>query len=164
MNRELPHLLVLAEDRANEEIANGFFTHSGLALGKIKMLPIAGGGLKAVNAALGYCHKYLSRYQNAHLVLLIDFKEDVEIAAKARARLLDASPLESERVFIVGCQFEPEDLRRALGLSLEKIGYQLAEECLTAPGDCWSHPQLIHNQEELARLRLNVLSFLRTTR
>ena len=41
-NKYAEHVLVLPEDRANNEIANGFLQTPSLALRKIQVLPAAG--------------------------------------------------------------------------------------------------------------------------
>lgn len=49
MNKYKPHVLVLPEDDANRQIANGFLLNSNLNRNAIQILPIAGGWLKVVD-------------------------------------------------------------------------------------------------------------------
>ncbi len=49
-NKYAPHVLVLPEDDANNDIANGFLRHDALDLRAIQVLPCAGGWGKVRDA------------------------------------------------------------------------------------------------------------------
>ncbi|WP_306603350.1 hypothetical protein [Azonexus sp.] len=51
-------------------------------------------------------------------------------------------------------------MRKDCGISLEKVGEQLAKACANGTPGHWEHPMLHHNQPELERLIQNVKPFL----
>jgi hypothetical protein len=68
----------------------------------------------------------------------------------------------AERVYLLGVWSEPESLQNALNhRPRERIGAELARECLDDTGALWQHALLAHNADEIARLRAHVLPFLR---
>ena len=83
------------------------------------------------------------------MVLLIDFDEVGDRRAQCEHRVPDDV---KPRVFVVGSKDEPETLKGELGMPLEKIGWQLAQDCLSDDLGWWRHPHLSHNSAELQRL------------
>lgn len=158
VNNQKPHLLVLPEDERNRELANGFLLDPGVRHRMVQVLPKAGGWLKVL-AAFEENHVFgLRKFPDRHLVLLIDFDEQVE---ERLERFRTAFPAEvADRVFILGSLDEPEPLRKAVGRSLESIGQALALACADGEPGLWSHPMLAHNQGELDRLTHKVKPFL----
>ena len=63
-------------------------------------------------------------------------------------------------MFVVGSSNNPEALEAALNLSLERIGWQLAEDCALGGGSLWDDEHLQHNAEERQRLAAVVQTFL----
>jgi hypothetical protein len=51
-NKFKPHVLVLPEDDANRQIANGFLSNSKLVVRAIQVLPIVGGWQEDIGEAL----------------------------------------------------------------------------------------------------------------
>ena len=152
------HVLVLPEDDANRQLANGFLLEPRLNLRPIQILPIVGGWAKLRDELVSTHLSHLHRYPDAHLVLLIDFDEKVE----ERLRIFKESipvPV-CDRVYLLGTLDEPEPLRKDQGITLEKIGAQLAKECAHEEMDLWTHKMLVHNRPELERLIGNVKPFL----
>jgi hypothetical protein len=152
-----PHVLVLPEDRANSELANGFLLDPSLARRSIQVLAEAGGWIKVLDcfesAHVARMHKYPQR----HMVLLIDFDGHDDRLTEARRRI--PADLE-ERVFVLGSMTKPEDLKRTFGLSPEKIGTALARDCREDTNDAWGHDLLKHNTGELNRMRERVRPIL----
>ena len=69
----------------------------------------------------------LRDYPNAHVVMLIDFDDQVE---KRKANFEQAIPAEFKtRVFVIGSKHTPETLKKALKKSFEEIGESLADDC-----------------------------------
>ena len=65
------------------------------------------------------------------------------------------------RVFVLGSKTNPEALKRAFqASSLEDIGSGMAKDCRDGTDVVWSHDLLIHNKDELERLRQRVGSWL----
>lgn len=149
VNKALPHVFVLPEDDANREIANGFLLNSKISTRSARVLRESGGWLRVKEEFLEEHIPQMLRYQNRFMVLIIDF----DGALERLGFFHEAIPQQlKERVFVLGTQFEPETLRRAINLGLEAIGLQLAEDCDNDDG-LWSHPMLQHNREEIARFR-----------
>lgn len=158
VNLYKPHVLVLPEDDANRQLANGFLKDPALNLRAIQVLPVEGGWSKVRDAFVARHQEQMRNYPFRHLVLLIDFDEQVE---DRFSRFKDCIPADvSERVFLLGTCDEPEPLRKDQGTSLEKLGEQLARACAEGRPGLWAHHMLQHNQPELERLTNKVKPFL----
>lgn len=157
-NKYNPHLVILPEDDANRQLVNGFLKDPALNLRRADVLPEEGGWFKVREAFQARFVAYLQRYPLGHLVLLIDFDDQVEDRTTRFREIIPDSV--SNRVYLLGSRSEPEPLRKACGFSLEKIGERLAHECATGRIDLWKHALLKHNQPELDRLEVNVKPFL----
>jgi hypothetical protein len=148
VNRSLPHVLVLPEDNANRQIANGFLLDSSLFTRKIQVLPEAHGWTKVLDCFKEDHIKPMYCFQKRLMVLLIDFDNRNDRLDRAK----DAIPDDlRERVFILGALTNPEALKNAIG-SYETIGQALAEDCREKTDSTWNHELLRHNASELARL------------
>lgn len=156
VNRERPHVMVLPEDDANRELANGFHLGCG-AIRQFQVLPPAGGWRKVCEAVTTQHAAGLRQYASRHLVLLMDFDGD----PNRRDEVATNVPVEvAGRVFVLGVFGEPEDLKRLTRTSLEPLGAQAASDCRgTVPG-IWDHEQLRHNEPELTRMRERLLPVL----
>jgi hypothetical protein len=82
-------VLILPEDDANPELANGFLLGGGLHARAVQILPAAGGWTKVRDQLASTHVPNLRRYQQRHLVLLVDFDGDEQRRAVvlAAARL-----------------------------------------------------------------------------
>lgn len=158
VNLYKPHVLVLPEDDANRQLVNGFLQDPTLNLRAIQVLPIAGGWAKVRDVFAHAQLALLRKYPERHLVLLIDFDEHVADRAQIFQAVIPADV--RQRVYLLGTHDEPEPLRKACGVSLEKIGEQLAGACANGEPGLWSHAMLAHNGAELERLTQNVKPFL----
>jgi hypothetical protein len=151
-NKYQPHVLVLPEDDANRQLANGFLLDPYLLIRRIQVLPVVGGWSKVLNCFELNHKTEMYLYNNRSMVLLIDFDDQIN-------RLDDvnnAIPCDlRERVFVLGVLSEPEALRNSLG-SYETIGLALAKDCREATNKTWGHTLLQHNARELDRLRKHV--------
>ena len=158
VNKHQPHVLVLPEDRANLQMADGFHAEVPWQRQRqMQVLRVAGGWNKVLNR-FGSVHAMeMERCQDRFMVLLIDFdgKQDrlTEAKAKIPARL-------AERVFILGALSTPEALTQASLGSPEQIGLGLAKECREGTGTLWRHPLLKHDDPELQRLLQHVRPIL----
>ncbi len=154
-NNYRPHVLVLPEDDANRQIANGFQLDASINLRKIQVLPPAG-GWPAVRDSFPREHNAaMRRFPNRHMVLLVDF--DGRGKSRFEQVMSEVDPSIIPRVFVLGASSEPEDLP---GASYEAFGKQLAEDCARGTDLRWSHPLLGHNAPELVRLRAQVRPIL----
>jgi hypothetical protein len=147
INRFRPHVLVLPEDDANRQLANGFILHSSIT-SQVQILPIAGGWIKVLDCFRTEHVTAMSTNQNRRMVLLIDFDEDPNRLTNAQACIPEHL---KERVFILGVWSEPEALKAAR--SYEKIGLELAKDCHEGTATSWDHALLRHNAGEVERLR-----------
>jgi len=154
VNKSKPHVLVLPEDDANRQMANGFLLE--LSSRQIQILSEAGGWTKVLDCFTQDHIWAMERFQQRFMVLIIDFdnREDrlQTVKTKIPAHL-------ANRVFALGALGEPEELRKPLG-TYESIGRALAKDCREGTDNIWSHNLLRHNAAEVHRLREHVRSIL----
>lgn len=150
VNKYKPHVLVVPEDRADEQIANGFMLHDKVDARRVQVVPCAGGWASVLEKFRTQYIAYLQSFPTGHVILLIDFDGDYT----SRRQVFDnevPSELKS-RTFVIGAKFAPEDLRQAVGIGLEKIGLALADDCFQGTDAVWKHDHLEHNEPDRLRL------------
>lgn len=158
VNREIPHLLILPEDDANRQLVNGFLKNPSLNLRAVAALPHSGGWSKVCSDFVTTYVPILRKYPLGHIVLLVDFDNQVENRLRYfRERFPEDL---AERVYLLGTLDEPEPLRVSRGISLEKIGAEISDACLDDNWEHWNHEFLRHNEGEVLRLIENVKSFI----
>ncbi len=158
VNKYQHHLLVLPEDDANRQIANGFILNSNINEPVIQVLPIADGWGKVVDKFKENHISEMRKFSKRMIVLLIDFDESYEDRfSYVKKQIPD--DLEN-RVFVLGVLSEPEKLRSNLGNNFECIGETLAKDCSNNTNELWGHHLLRHNKTELDRMILSVKPFL----
>jgi hypothetical protein len=158
VNKERKHIFVLPEDRANEQLANGFQQAVDSTRQRQMLVLGVAGGWRNVLTLFASDHVIeMDSNPNRFMVLLIDFddKENrLEVAKKAVPAHL------ADRVFVLGSSKEPQDLKRAKLGSYETIGRALAKDCRDETDTTWGHNLLQHNAGELDRLREHVRAIL----
>lgn len=148
VNRYLPHVLVLPEDDANRQIANGFLLDEKLSETRIRILEEAGGWTSVLDRFSSIYAREMYRFPERRMILVIDLDNQAGRLAEAKARI----PKDlHDRVFILGVLSEPEELRNEMG-SYEKIGIAIARDCREKTNDIWQHRLLMHNMAEVGRL------------
>jgi hypothetical protein len=155
VNRYQPHVLVLPEDDANRQLANGFLLDQALSTRRIQVL-VEVGGWNVLEHFLSDHVVEMDRYPGRLMILLIDFDGREERLQHAKARIPGRL---TDRVFILGALTEPEALKADLG-DYETIGLKMARDCREETDKTWGHPLLRHNTSELDRLRANVRPIL----
>jgi hypothetical protein len=155
-NKYQPHLLVLPEDDANNQLATGFVLEVKHDR-RIQILPEVGGWLSVCERFVSEHVKGLREYPERYLVLLLDFDNQTDRAERVRERIPEDLV---GRVFLLGVQSEPEDLKRAGLGTFEDIGRTLGKECREGTRNVWTHDLLRHNAIELGRLEQCVRGFL----
>jgi hypothetical protein len=153
-----PHVIVLPEDDANREIANGFLLDPSINLRNIQVLPPAGGWGKVLDDFLENHVADLRKWPNRYLVLLVDFDGHVDSRSTQFNNQFPGDV--QDRVFLLGTKGEPEPLRKQYGDSLENIGKTLAAECYQDETSLWNHCLLAHNAKERTRLNAKVKAIL----
>ena len=148
VNKHRPHLFILPEDRANSQLANGFWLEAGSIRGML-VLPEAGGWKEVLGRFKSDHLAGMSKYPDRLMILLIDFDGRDDRLNEAKHAIPDSL---RERVFILGVWTEPEDLKADLG-SYETIGRAIARDCRDGTITTWEHKLLLHNEIELNRLR-----------
>jgi hypothetical protein len=98
-NKYLPHVLVLPEDDANRQIANGFLLDNSLATRSIQVLEECGGWIQVLEHFLSDHIRGMDRYPGRVMVLLIDFDGKEVKPDQAKARIPEHL---ADRVFILG--------------------------------------------------------------
>ncbi len=150
LNKFVPHVFVIPEDRANEQIANGFVLHDQVKQRQIQIVPCATGWRSVLDKFKVEYIPYLQKYKQGHVIMLIDF--DGHYAAR-RADFELAIPDDlKNRVFVVGARQTPEDLKKELARNFEQIGLSLADECHQGAETVWTHDHLKHNDPDRHRL------------
>lgn len=157
INRYKPHLLVLPEDDANRQIANGFLLDSKLNSRAIQVLPEAGGWEDVVEKFKSDYASTMRQYSHRRIALLIDFDQDENRLDYVKQNI--PSDLE-DRVFVLGVLSEPERLRSDIKKNFEEIGETLANDCSDDTNELWGHELLKHNKTELSRMVYSVKPFL----
>ncbi len=152
VNKYRPHVLVLPEDDANRQVANGFLLDRSLRTRNIQVLEEVGGWTQVL-AGFNSDHILgMDRFPERRMVLLIDFDGNRNRLNDAKAAIPDRM---KDRVFILGALTEPEDLKVDLG-TYETIGLAMAKDCREETDTVWGHDLLRHNESELDRLREHV--------
>jgi len=156
VNKYRPHVLVLPEDDANRQLANGFQLDPLLNTRRMQVLEVADGWRKVLDCFKQEHVPEMKRNQNQFMVLLIDFDKREDRLDIVRAEI---PPDLKDRVFVLGVWDDPEKLRQDLG-SFETTGLALAKDCRDNAEVTWSHNLLCHNASELERLRKHVRPIL----
>ncbi len=157
-NKHKPHILVLPEDDANRQIAIGFTQDPYLNGWAIQVLKPAGGWKKVLDKFRKGHAPEMKECPERRIVLLIDFDHQAERRLKC-IRCVIPDNL-NDRVFILGALSEPEDLRKNIRKSFEKIGEALSQDCVDNTREVWGHDLLKHNETELDRMIRSVKPFL----
>lgn len=156
MNKEVPHVLVLPEDDANRQLANGFRLDPLLDDRRMQILQVAGGWGEVLDRFKEDHVPEMDKYATRFMVLLVDFDNKENRLDMVKTVIPDRL---KERVFILGAWSQPERLRQALG-SYESIGLKMAKDCRDGTEETWTHNLLRHNAGELDRLREHVRPIL----
>lgn len=167
VNNHKPHLIVLAEDDANRQMAHAFLLEirermpeprQVAVLRKRNRKPAKDGWLKTIE------EKFVKdqipvMYQSPRqmTLLLIDFDEQQQRLEYIQKQIPEDL---KGRVFILGVWSEPEQLKKNLGQSFEKIGESLAKACINDDNELWQHELLKHNLEEIERMKPSVKPLL----
>lgn len=163
VNEFQKYLLILSEDDAYRDIANGFANHFAVAYQKIHIPSPAGGWGKLLKLFSKECVSDVRHHKGCHVLLLLDFDGRPEHYSGKISRSIPTDI--KNRVFVLGCMDEAENIKRELGPGrFEAIGEKLAESCYddayAGPDGPWLCPQLQHNRVELDRLAAAVRPFL----
>jgi hypothetical protein len=159
INKYKKHILVLPEDEANIQIANGFVLHPNLNDRAIQVMPPLRGWKKVVETFTEeYAREMITKYSDRMIVLLMDFDNNYE---SRLSYVKDQIPEELKaRVFVLGVLSEPENLRTDINKDFEQIGEALAKDCPDNTNELWGHNLLKHNKGELERMASSVKPFL----
>ncbi len=150
VNRYQPHVLVLPEDDANRQLANGFLLEVDWTRQRqIQVLEEAGGWTAVLERFLADHVAGMRSNPQRFMVLLIDLDGNQERLPDVKSKIPGYL---TDRVFVLGTWSEPEDLKKALG-AYETIGAAMAQDCREGTETVWGHDLLRHNADELARLR-----------
>jgi len=158
INKNRPHILVIPEDDANDQLVTGFLLEFNIPR-QIQPLETAGGWTKVLDRFKLNEVGGMERYPGRLMVLLIDFDGKDNRLGVAKAVIPEHL---ADRVFVLGAWTEPEDLKSASLGSYEAIGRAMAQDCRQNTDTVWGHEQLRHNAEELARLCERIRPILST--
>lgn len=158
VNRKRPHVLVLPEDDANRQLANGFHLDLGqhISARQFQVLVEAGGWMKVLKEFLETHVAAMERNPYRHMILLIDLDNREQRLRCAKDQVPGHL---TDRVFILSSLSKPEALRADLGPYYEAVGLAMARDCWEETNTIWGHP-LRHNSSELDRLRITVRPIL----
>lgn len=158
INRHQPHLLVLPEDDANRQLANGFILAPKLNSRAIQILPEARGWKDTVDKFKNDYVSTMRQYSNRIIALLIDFDGDEKRLDYVKQNYIPSDL--NDRVFVLGVLSEPEQLRRDISKKFEDIEETLANGCPENKNELWQHQLLKHNKAELDRMIPSIKQFL----
>jgi hypothetical protein len=159
INKYKPHVIVLPEDRANEEITNGFIQAPNVNSHAILVERPAKGWGKVLEKFEKLLAPEMRRFTERVTVLLIDFDQDENRLSIVTSRIPEDL---KKRVFVLGVLSEPEKLRQKTNKTFEEIGDSLATGCPGNKNELWGDELLKHNKKELDRIFISVQSFLFT--
>jgi len=142
-NRYKPHIIVLPEDRANEEITNGFIQSPKVNSRAMQVERPANGWVKVVEKFTKQLVPEMRRYTESITVLLIDFDQHDDRLSSVTTQIPDDL---KDRVFVLGVLSEPEELRRKIKKTFEEIGNSLAEDCPGNKNELWGDDLLKYNK------------------
>jgi hypothetical protein len=142
------HLLVIPEDKANQDIVNGFLLRVESNARQLQVLGLANGWIKGKDKLLDLCRDRLKENRNAHALLLVDYDKVPARGSNIRSLISDDI---KDRVFVIGVWTEPEELKSA-NQNYEQIGGRIADGCKDNNSDFWQHELLLHNLDEVKRL------------
>jgi hypothetical protein len=110
VNKYQPHILVLPEDDANRQLANGFLLDDSLSTRRrsIQVLEEVGGWIEVLDRFKSDHLIGMERNPKRFMVLLIDFDGKEDRLGKAKVAIPNHL---NDRVFILGTWSEPEGLR-----------------------------------------------------
>lgn len=152
-NKFQPHLLIIPEDDANHDVVTGFRNHLAVNSRQIQVENVASGWKKTVERFVETHADLMKTYDKRHVLIMIDFDDRENRFDYVWKQIpKDLRP----RVFVMGSQVTPESLAANLGLSKEKIGEALADECVGRGGTVWQSEMLVHNQPELERMKTTI--------
>jgi hypothetical protein len=155
INRYKPHVLIIPEDDADRQLANGFVLNIGVR--QVQIEPVARGWSHVCESFVSDHVPLMDKFKDRFVVLLIDFDGDNNRLQKVREQI--PAPI-ADRVFILGALTEPEALKQSGLGSYEVIGRTMAEDCRNGTQTIWAHELLRHNEGELIRLREAVCAIL----
>ncbi len=159
VNKYLPHILIIPEDDANRQLANGFALD--ISTRQVQILPVAGGWLHVCDIFVSNHAPLMDKYEKRFIVLLIDFDGNLNRLREVQQLIEQRIPAPlTGRVFVLGARTEPEELKRCGLGSYEAIGRTMADDCRNGTQTIWAHELLRHNEGELNRLREAVCSIL----
>ncbi|MGK7905071.1 MAG: hypothetical protein AB4352_27425 [Hormoscilla sp.] len=157
INKYRPQLLVLPEDDANRQIANGFILHPNLNSRAIQVLPPSGGWKKVLDDFQKVHALEMQNIPHRMILLLIDFDRDEDRLSYVESKIPEEL---RDRVFVLGVLSEPESLRSDIQRNWEEIGEALAKDCSDNRNELWGHNLLKHNRTTLDRMILSVKPYL----
>lgn len=153
-NKYQRHLLVIPEDDANRDIVTGFRNHRSVDSRQIQVANVAGGWKKAAEKFVqDYAQPMREKFRMRHVLILIDFDERENRFESVQKMIPEDL---RNRVFIMGCQDEPERVRASTGLTKEKLGEALAQACVSGESGLWGNQILAHNLPELRRMQTTI--------
>lgn len=158
VNAYEPHLIIVPEDDATRQLANGFEQEVNVGNSLQVLRPSRGWGRQLDERMRDYCEG-LTRYPERRIVLLIDFDGNPDTR---RDYVKSQIPEHlAHRVYVIGVSSEAEALKRHCNhKSFEAIGKDLARECSSQTHNLWKDELLSNNQMEIERFDRDVRPFL----
>lgn len=156
VNKQKPHVVVVPEDDADRQLVVGFQRHFAVNDGVIDPRKPAGGWLSAMEVFEKEMVPYLRRYGQSYVALIVDFDQKERRSFLEKRMPQDLRP----RVFLLGLADEPEATRKEFGISLEQIGWNLAEDCRKGTFEVWGNSHFANNREEVERMIATIKPFV----
>lgn len=169
VNRERQHLIIFPEDGPYRKLLNGLTKRSYHVNASVIDVKNPCGGWPKVFEALTENLHLLSKYENAHILLLMDFDDKTlgELRFEERvAKFKELVPQDFEnRVFLLGVNHKQAELLKKLFKTSdwEAIGKLLISDCPNGDLSNWNNKHLACNLPEIQRMKqAGVLDWLFT--
>lgn len=142
------HIVVIPEDDATRQLGNGLINTFPDIAKFIKVLPVTRGWKRAVECVESL---NLKNFSQRRVLLIIDFDKNKDRLEAIKAKE-DFSEFK-DKIFIIGCFNEAEDLKRLVGrTNLEQVGQILGSDC-----EYWNNPLLLNCRDDACRLKEEIL-------
>lgn len=161
-NKYRQHLDILCEDMINKEVVQGIIEVLDYSSqSRIQFLDIARGWSKCFSRLEHSIADELNLYEGKHLLIVMDFDNDIIGRRTQLKDILDKNPTLANRVFLIGSSSEPEMLKANLNLTghNDDVGRSLLQDC-TEGNTLWNSKDLNHNLDELIRLKQYTKNFI----
>lgn len=122
VNKYKPHLFIIPEDDADRQIAVGFELRGNIKARSLQIVNTAGGWLKVIDLIETEYIPILKKYPKSQVLGIIDCDNHPERIIESLNRFPEEF---RDRIFLIGTLKDPQELKKNVNLSFERIGEDL---------------------------------------